>query len=38
VKLVFGDGDRGAVIDGPAAPPPRRAPPAARDKSQGSLF
>jgi exodeoxyribonuclease VII large subunit len=36
VKLVFGDGDRGAVIDGPASP--RRSAPAPRDKAQGSLF
>ncbi|MEO8926725.1 MAG: exodeoxyribonuclease VII large subunit [Caulobacteraceae bacterium] len=37
VRLVFGDGDRGAVIDGPA-PSTRRTAPIPRDEAQGSLF
>ena len=37
VKVVFGDGDRGAVIDG-TAPSARRVSPAPADKAQGSLF
>ena len=35
VKLVFGDGDRGAVIDGSQPGPLRRAAPARRDQGQG---
>jgi len=38
VKLVFGDGDRGATIDDAAPGASRRGPPARRDQGQGSLF
>ncbi len=38
VRLVFGDGDRGATIDGPTAAPARRATAGRRDQGQGSLF
>ncbi len=37
VKLVFGDGDRGAVVDGAATPQPRKARPAPGTE-QGDLF
>ena len=37
VKLVFGDGDRAAVVDGAAAPQPRKARPAPGTE-QGDLF
>jgi exodeoxyribonuclease VII large subunit len=43
IKLVFADGDRGAVVDGESVTPPRRAPtrkpePGAATKAQGDLF
>ncbi len=39
VRLVFADGGRGAVVDGTAAPPAKRAPkPAPPPKAQGDLF
>jgi len=38
VRLVFGDGDRSAVIDGSPPGPVRRAASAGRDQGQGSLF